>query len=195
MSLLYQQIIFFVYVIYHVRTFPSSLTLGFLGPTNLPNSNTQAGGHPALFAFKLAIRDINNRSDLLPRTHLNFVNNNTNSDIGTSIIDTFWQCVYGNVIGIVGEYISVISQVISECTCEVIFLSSNCINLVCSICKSLLQSSPDFLRFDIIGIYRVSFNSLSLFSAHHTESEYRISTVGTFDRKSRLEKYRVNLYN
>jgi hypothetical protein len=121
MSLLYQQIIFFVYVIYHIQTFPSSLTLGFLGPTNLPNSNTQAGGHPALFAFKLAIRDINNRSDLLPRTHLNFVNNNTNSDIGTSIIDTFWQCVYGNVIGIVGEYISVISQVISECTCKVIF--------------------------------------------------------------------------
>jgi hypothetical protein len=111
MSFLYQQIIFFLYIIYHAQTFPSSLTLGFLGPTNLPNSNTQAGGHPALFAFKLAIRDINNRSDLLPRTNLNFVNNNTNSDVGIGIIEAFWQCVYGNVIGIVGEYVSVVSQV------------------------------------------------------------------------------------
>ncbi|CAF0782681.1 unnamed protein product [Rotaria sordida] len=110
MALLYQLIIFSLHIIYYVQTFPSSLTLGFLGPTNLPNSNTQAGGHPALFAFKLAIRDINNRSDLLPRTNLNFVSNNTNSDIDTGIIDAFWQCVYGNVIGIVGEYVSVISQ-------------------------------------------------------------------------------------
>jgi hypothetical protein len=94
-----------------VKTFPSSLTLGFLGPTNLPSSNTQAGGHPALFAFKLAIRDLNNRKDILPRTKLNFVNNNTNSDIGTANIEAFWQCVYGNVVGIVGEYLSGVSLV------------------------------------------------------------------------------------
>lgn len=96
---------------YHIEAIPSSLTLGFLGPTNLPNSNTQAGGHPALFAFKLAIRDINNRSDILPRTKLNFFSNNTNSDIGIATINAFWQIVYGNVSGIVGEYLSVISQV------------------------------------------------------------------------------------
>jgi hypothetical protein len=111
MPFLYQRIFLSLYVIYHVQTLPASLTLGFLGPTNLPNSNTQAGGHPALFAFKLAIRDINNRSDLLPQTKLTFINNNTDSDVGTGIIDAFWQCVYGNVIGIVGEYVSVISQV------------------------------------------------------------------------------------
>ncbi len=111
MPVLYQQIIFAFCIVYCVQAFPSSLTLGFLGPTNLPNTNTQAGGHPALFAFKLAIRDINNRSDLLPRTNLTFVSNNTNSDIGTGIIDAFWQCVYGNVIGIVGEYLSVVSEV------------------------------------------------------------------------------------
>ncbi|CAF1079678.1 unnamed protein product [Rotaria sordida] len=110
--LLYQHIIFSLYIIYHVQAFPSSLTLGFLGPRNLPNSNTQVGGHPALFAFKLAIRNINNRSDLLPRTKLRFVSNDTNSDIGTAIIDAFWQCVYGNVIGIVGEYVSGISQAV-----------------------------------------------------------------------------------
>ncbi len=111
MPFIYQQIIFALYVIYCVQTFPSSLTLGFLGSTNLPNANTQVGGHPALFAFKLAIRDINNRSDLLPRTHLTLVSNNTNSDIGIGTIDAFWQCVYGNVIGIVGEYLSVVSEV------------------------------------------------------------------------------------
>jgi len=111
MPFLYQQTIFFLCIVYHVQAFPSSLTLGFLGPTSLPDSNTLAGGHPALFAFKLAIRDINNRTDLLPRTKLNYVSNNTNSDIGTGTIDAFWQCVYGNVIGIVGEYLSVVSQV------------------------------------------------------------------------------------
>ncbi len=111
MAFLYQQIVFALYIICYVETYPSSLTLGFIGPTNLPNSNTQAGGHPALFAFKLAIRDINNRSDLLPRTNLSFVRNNTNSDVGDGIIGTFWQCVYGNVIGIVGEYVSVVSEV------------------------------------------------------------------------------------
>ncbi len=111
MPFIYQQIIFSLYIIYNVQALPSSLTLGFLGATNLPNSNTQVGGHPALFAFKLAIRDINNRTDLLPRTKLNYVSNNTNSDIGTGTIDAFWQCVYGNVIGIVGEYLSVVSQV------------------------------------------------------------------------------------
>ena len=111
MAFLYQQIVFTLYIICHVQTLPSSLTLGFLGPTNLPNTNTQTGGHPALFAFKLAIRDINNRSDLLPRTNLSFVSNNTNSDVGDGIIVTFWQCVYGNAVGIVGEYLSVVSEV------------------------------------------------------------------------------------
>ncbi len=111
MPFLYQPIIFAFCIFYCVQAFPSSLTLGFLGPTNLPNTNTQAGGHPALFAFKLAIRDINNRSDLLPQTHLTFVSNNTDSDIGIGTIDAFWQCVYGHVIGIVGEYLSVVSEV------------------------------------------------------------------------------------
>jgi hypothetical protein len=105
-----------LYSIFLVGAVPSSLTLGFLGPTNLPNSNAQAGGHPALFAFKLAIRDINSRTDLLPRTNLTFVSNNTNSDVGNGIIDTFWQCVYADVIGIVGEYTSVLSQVRSGST-------------------------------------------------------------------------------
>lgn len=111
MILLYQQIVFLIYILYHITALPSSLTLGFIGPTNLPNSNAQAGGLPALFAFKLAINDINNRSDILPRTQLNFVINNTNSDIGIGNIDAFWQCVYGQVIGIVGEYTSVVSEV------------------------------------------------------------------------------------
>ncbi|CAF0946657.1 unnamed protein product [Didymodactylos carnosus] len=111
MRLYYPQTIFLLlFTIHPIHTFPPSLTLGFLGPMNLPNSNSQTGGRPALFAFKLAIHDINNRSDILPHTKLNFVNNNTNSDIGTGIIDTFWQCVYGNVVGIVGEYTSVMSQ-------------------------------------------------------------------------------------
>ena len=98
-------------IISYTQALPSSLTLGFLGPTNLPSTNTQAGGHPALFAFKLAIHDINNRSDLLPGTYLNFFTNNTNSDIGTGTISAFWQCEHGNVIGIVGGYLSVVSQV------------------------------------------------------------------------------------
>ncbi len=121
-------------MINNVRSFPSSLTLGFIGPTNLPNSNSQAGGHPALFAFKLAIRDINNRKDILPRTNLTFVNNNTNSDVGIGIIDAFWQCVYGNVVGIVGEYLSGISQV----KIYIKFFYLNEMNLVSSICESLL---------------------------------------------------------
>ncbi len=121
MLFLYEQIIFLLCIINDVETFPSSLTLGFLGPTNLPNSNSQAGGHPALFAFKLAIRDINNRKDILPRTNLTFVNNNTNSDIGIGTIDAFWQCVYGNVVGIVGEYTSSVSQVKTH---QVIFIVS-----------------------------------------------------------------------
>jgi hypothetical protein len=195
MLLLYQQLVFLLYTIYDVQTIPTSLTLGFLGPTNLPNSNTQAGGHPALFAFKLAIRDINNRSDLLPRTKLNFVSNNTNSDIGDGTIVAFWQCVYGNVVGIVGEYVSVVSQVKSYCTCQIIFLSSNHTNLVHSICESLLQSPSDFVRFNIIRIYRVSCKSLSLFFTHNTKSKFGIRTVGTFNSKPRLEKYRVNLYH
>jgi hypothetical protein len=107
----YKNIIFLFFLINNVRSYPSSLTLGFLGPTNLPNPNSQAGGQPALFAFKLAIRDLNNRSDILPRTKLNFVNNNTNSDVGTGTIEAFWQCVYGNVVGIVGEYLSGVSLV------------------------------------------------------------------------------------
>ncbi len=111
MFYLYQNIILLFFLINNVRSFPSSLTLGFLGPTNLPNPNTQAGGHPALFAFKLAIRDINNRQDILPRTNLTFVNNNTNSDVGIGTIEAFWQCVYGNVVGIVGEYLSGVSLV------------------------------------------------------------------------------------
>ncbi len=107
----YEEIILLLCILNKVESYPSSLTLGFLGPTNLPNSNSAAGGQPALFAFKLAIRDLNNRSDILPRTKLNFVNNDTYSDIGNSTIQAFWQCVYGNVIGIVGEYLSSISQV------------------------------------------------------------------------------------
>ena len=75
------------------------------------NINAQVGGQPALFAFKLAIREINNRSNLLPHTKLEYVVNNTNSDIGNATIEAFWQCVNGNVIGIVGEYVSAISQV------------------------------------------------------------------------------------
>jgi hypothetical protein len=138
MLVFYKQIIFLLWIINDIQTFPSSLTLGFIGPTNLPDTNAQVGGHPALFAFKLAIRDINNRSDLLPRTNLTFVSNNTNSDIGTGIIDAFWQCVYGTVIGIVGEYFSTISQVSSCCIYQVIYLLANCTNLVCSICQSLL---------------------------------------------------------
>ena len=111
MLFLYEKIILLVYFLCNVVSLPSSLTLGFLGPTTLPNSNSQAGGQPALFAFKLAIEDINNRSDLLPRTKLDFVSNNTNADVGTGIILAFWQIVSGNVVGIVGDYLSAVSQV------------------------------------------------------------------------------------
>lgn len=112
MLLLYGKMLLFLCFLSDVQSVPSSLTLGFLGPTNLPSGNTEAGGHPALFAFKLAIRDLNNRKDILPRTNLTFVNNNTNSDVGTATIEAFWQIIYANVTGIVGEYISGISKVI-----------------------------------------------------------------------------------
>lgn len=92
-------------------TKPSSLTLGFIGPTNLPNANSQTGGHPALFAFKLAIRDVNANKNLLPNTNLTFVWNNTDSDIGNGSVAGFWQCEIGKVIGIVGEHNSVVSEV------------------------------------------------------------------------------------
>jgi hypothetical protein len=120
MLVFYKQIIFLLWIINDIQTFPSSLTLGFIGPTNLPDTNAQVGGHPALFAFKLAIRDINNRKDILPRTKLNFVNNNTNSDIGMGAIDAFWQCAYGNVVGIVGEYLSSVSQVKTHKLCFIV---------------------------------------------------------------------------
>lgn len=104
----------FIATYVHVHTIdvaPKSLTLGFIGPTNLPNTNTQTGGHPALFAVKLAIQEINARSDLLPRTKLKLIINNTNSDVGTGAVVAFWQCIFANVIGIIGEYTSVVSQV------------------------------------------------------------------------------------
>ena len=119
MLFLYEEIIFFLCFLNNVQSVPSSLTLGFLGPTNLPSSNTQAGGHPALFASRLAIRDLNNRKDILPRTNLTLINNNTNSDVGTATIEAFWQIVYGNVSGIVGEYLSGISQVIISFFCDI----------------------------------------------------------------------------
>lgn len=175
-----QQIILFLCIIYYTHANRSSLALGFLGPTNLPNPNTLVGGHPALFAFKLAIRDINNRSDLLPNIELTYVSNNTDSDVGIATVEAFWQCVYGNVIGIVGAYISAISQVKSHCIQQVISFQSNIPNLVYSICQSLLQSSSDFLRFHIIGIHRTPCYSIPLFSTHNTGSEFTIKVIGTF---------------
>lgn len=139
MAFLYQQMLLFLCVMYCIQARPSSLTLGFLGPLNLPNVDSQVAGHPALLAFKLAIRDINNRSDLLPNTTLTYVRNNTNSDVGDATIEAFWQCVYGNVIGIVGEYVSAVSQVGSNCICiKLLFFRSRIFNLVCSICQPLL---------------------------------------------------------
>ena len=36
-----------------------TIRLGFLGSTNLPNTNTQTGGAPALFAARLAVQQLN----------------------------------------------------------------------------------------------------------------------------------------
>lgn len=89
----------------------STITLGFLGASLLPSTNALAGGQAALFAFKMAINDINNSSDLLPNTKLNYVWNETLSDPGLASVATFDQCVHQNVIGIVGEMNSVVSEV------------------------------------------------------------------------------------
>lgn len=110
-TFLYLRIILSLCIIHRSQTYLSSVTLGFLGPLNTININSQVGGQPALFALKLAIRAINNRSDILPNTELKYVVNNTNSDVGDATIEAFWQCVHGNVIGILGEYVSAISQV------------------------------------------------------------------------------------
>ena len=81
-----------------------TLRLGFLGSTNLPNSNTQQGGAPALFAARLAVQQINAQSDLLPNTTLELINNNTNSDPGTGNFMAFDQIINKGVVGIIGEH-------------------------------------------------------------------------------------------
>lgn len=88
-----------------------SLTLGFIGPTNISDINAISHGQMSLFAFKLAIRDINNRHSLLPNTTLHMVWNDSGSDIGQSVIAATWQCSNAKVIGIVGEQNSVFSEV------------------------------------------------------------------------------------
>ncbi|CAF1042490.1 unnamed protein product [Didymodactylos carnosus] len=88
--------------------------LGFLGPTNKDNPASQTGGHPALFAFKLAIEDINNRTDLFPHIKLFPIYCNTNSSVGESVIAAFKQITEHNVTGIVGEFNSLQTQVNSS---------------------------------------------------------------------------------
>lgn len=169
MAFLYQQTILFLTTVHHIQTYPSSLVLGFLGPTNLPNINTQVGGHPALRAFKLAIRDINNRSDLLPHTNLTYVINSTNSDVGNATVEAFWQCVYGNVIGLVGEYISAISQV--EIYCRFVSIERHYFSLF-----SMSVAITKFLRFLMVQHHRNLLSSIlsvfPIFSAQHQTRIY-----------------------
>lgn len=94
------------------ESLPTSLTLGLLAPNNLLNTNSLSGGHAALFAAKMAIREINKRSDILPNTTLSLVWNDTESDVGLGSIIAFWQCSIARVIGIIGEQSSIISEVI-----------------------------------------------------------------------------------
>ncbi|CAF0881837.1 unnamed protein product [Didymodactylos carnosus] len=89
---------------------PVELTLGFLGPINTDNPDSRIAGQPALFAFKLAIKEINNRPDLLPNTRLTYVYNDTNSDVGQGILATLDQITRLSVIGIVGEFDSLVTQ-------------------------------------------------------------------------------------
>lgn len=88
---------------------PRTLRLGFLGSTNLPNSNTQTGGAPALFAARLAVAHLNAQSLLLPNVSLELVANNTDSDPGTGNFMAFDQVLNRGVVGIVGEYNSGVS--------------------------------------------------------------------------------------
>lgn len=91
---------------------PASLTLGFIGPTNETDTNALTGGQDSLFAFKLAIQHVNDLTQLLPKTKLNFVWNDSRSDAGICTILAFWQCSDAQVIGIVGEQNSVYSEVL-----------------------------------------------------------------------------------
>jgi ABC-type branched-subunit amino acid transport system substrate-binding protein len=96
-----------------------TVTLGFLGSTNLRtssgaiNSNTLAGGAPALFAVRLAVETLNAQSTILPHTHLKLVSNNTNSDAGTANFQAFEQIQRHQVATIIGEYNSGVSAVVA----------------------------------------------------------------------------------